>query len=239
MPFGQGGGSAVAQPGREAGTLFIPALNRTIKLVEWREDDFYDTVTFGDVSATKTPTFGTTLNLFRDLSSKNLPHTNLRTPRRIPSGSEFIMARVGVMPLQAFGNIVYNPDDIVKLAYAATLNFILNDRLITTGPLFKYQSGYGVTGGVAGVTGATPPVGSGLFKGYVTVGVPSAAAAPNLMVAQPVEDNDDLVADISIVNNAWPNSLDALTNGAVAPIFTNAPAVSLMLHGFIKKPQGK
>lgn len=239
MAFGQAGGSAVAQPGREAGTLYIPALNRTIKLVEWREDDFYDTVAYGDVTATHTPAAGSSLNLFRDLASKNLPHTNLRTPRRIPSGSEFIMARVGVMPLQAFGNTIYAPDDIVKLVYAATLTFILNDRLITTGPLFKYQSGYGVTGGTAALPAGTNALAAPTTYGYVTVGVPSAAAAPNLMVAQPVEDNDDLVATVDILGNIWNCGVSNVTNNAGMPVFTKAPAVSLMLHGFIKKPQGK
>lgn len=217
--------AALATPGKEPGTLNIPALGRTIKLVEWREDDFFDTVSTADPSqAAATVTAGTSFEFFRDLNNKNLQHTNLRTARRIPAGSEFIMARIGVMVCQAFGNVVALPDDVVKIAYAATLSFKINDRLVSEGPLYKFQSGYGVTGSVSD-TNTT------VKSGYVTIGVPSAAAAPSLMVAQPVMDDDDLMATLNFASNAW-------ATGAVQPSIKGM-AISLLLHGFIKKPQGK
>lgn len=210
--------AAIAQAGKEAGTLVIPSLGRTIKLVEWREDDFYDSVQQASGAATA----GTSLEVFRDLSNKNLQHTNLKTSRRIPAGSEFILARIGVVPAQAIGNTLVTDDDIIKLAYAATMTFKLNDRLITEGPLYKYQSGYGVTGSTT--RNAT---------GVVTIGVPSAAAAPVLMVAQNIADDDDLVATIDFKNNSW------IAGGASMPTFTAAVIATVNLHGFVKKPQGK
>lgn len=227
---------AVAQAGREAGTLFIPALNRSIKLVEWREDDFYDTVVTGHAAvgaAVAAVGAGTTLELFRDIGNKNLQHTNFRTARRIPAGSEFIMSRIGVVPNQAFGDVVPVPDAIVKLAYAATLTFKINDRLVSEGPLYKYQSGYGVTGSIAIPAAATAP------SGLTTIGVPSAAAAPNLMVAQPVSDDDDFVATIDFRGQTW-----AATSGAAGAALGPTPlitgmAITVVTHGFIKKPQGK
>lgn len=213
--------AAIAQAGREAGSLFIPALGKAIKLVEWREDDFYDTVVTGDVSAAAaTVTAGTSLEFFRDLASKNLQHTNLRTSRRIPAGSEFIMSRIGVIPNQSFGNVMASPTDLVKHCYAATLSFKINDRLVSEGPLYKYQSGFGITG-------STTQNDTGL----ATIGVPSAAAAPNLMVAQPVQDDDDLVATIDYKSNSWA------TNAVMPSV--KAIGLTLSLHGFIKKPQGK
>jgi hypothetical protein len=209
----------VAQMGRDAGTLVVGG--KVIKLVEWREDDFYDTVCTADPSAAAAlVAAGTSFEFFRDLSNKNLQHTNLRTARRIPAGSEFIMTRVGVVPNQSFGNVVAVPAEIVKLAYAATLTFKINDRLISEGPLYKYQSGYGVAGSTT--ENAT---------GYVTIGVPSAAAAPSLLVAQPVQDDDDLVATVDFKSNGWQA-------GAVMPTIKGM-GISLVLHGFIKKPQGK
>lgn len=213
--------AAIAQAGRQAGELFIPALGKAIKLVEWREDDFYDTVTTGAVNAASTPAAGTSLEFFRDLASKNLQHTNLRTSRRIPAGSEFIMSRIGVVPAQASGNVVYTPADTEKVAYGATLTFKINDRLVSEGPLYKYQSGYGVTG-------STTQNNTGL----ATIGVPSAAAAPNLMVAQPIMDDDDLVATIDFKSADW-------LTGYAQPTFTAGLPITLSLHGFIKKPQGK
>lgn len=222
--------AAIAQAGREAGSLFIPALGKAIKLVEWREDDFYDTVVTGDVSAAAALlTAGTSLEFFRDLASKNLQHTNLRTARRIPAGSEFIMSRIGVLPNQAFGAVSALASDVVKHCYAATLTFKINDRLVSEGPLYKYQSGYGITGSV-GPTTAGLAVG-GDFAGLATIGVPSAAAAPNLMVAQPIMDDDDLVATIDYRGSSW-------ATGSVMPT-VKALGLTLTLHGFIKKPQGK
>lgn len=213
--------AAVAQAGKEAGTLYIPALGKAIKLVEWREDDFFDSVSTGAVNAGSTPTAGTSLEFFRDLANKNLQHTNLRTPRRIPAGSEFIMSRIGILPAQAQGNVVYLPSDIVKAAYGVTLTFKINDRLVSEGPLFKYQSGYGVTG-------STTENAAGL----ATIGVASAAAAPNLMVAQPIMDDDDLVATVDFRAASW-------LTGYAQPTFSAGLTITLALHGFIKKPQGK
>jgi hypothetical protein len=201
----------------EPGALFIPALGRKIKMVEWREDDFYDSVlqASGAISA------GTSLEFFRDLSNKNLQHTNLRTARRIPAGSEFIMARLGVLIAQAVGETLATDDDTLVVAYAGSLTFKLNDRLISEGMLVKYQTGIGVTG-------STTRTGTGV----VTLGVPSAAAAPSLMVAQPVSDTDDLMGTVDFKSATW-------ISGYSTPTLTNAVLFTIMLHGFIKKPQGK
>lgn len=208
----------IVTPGQNAGELVIPSLGKTIKLVEWREDDFYDTVQPSGVS----PTAGSSLEFFRDLNSKNIQHTNLKTPRRIPAGSEFILTRIGVVPNQALGDTLLTDSDIVKLAYAASLTFKINDRLISEGPLYKFQSGYGVQGSTTRTT-----------TGVVTLGVPSAAAAPNLLVAQTIKDDDDLQATLDFKDNGWING------GSAMPTFSARPGVTLMLHGLIKKPQGK
>jgi hypothetical protein len=214
--------AAVAQAGKEAGTLFIPALNRTIKLVEWREDDFYDTITTAtDTTAVAAAvSAGASFEFFRDLANKNLQHTNLRTARRIPAGSEFIMSRIGVVLNQAFGNVLALASDILKVAYAATLSFKINDRLVSEGPLFKFQSGYGVSG-----TSTETAISA------LTLGVASAAAAPTLMVAQPVQDDDDLQGTVDFKSISWS------TNAAMPTV--KGLGVTLMLHGYIKKPQGK
>lgn len=225
---------AVAQMGRDPGTLVVGG--KVIKLVEWREDDFFDTVMvavagkkFAD--GVQSITAGTTLEFFRDLASKNLQHTNLRTPRRIPAGSEFIMTRVGVIPNQAFGLNVSPASDVVQIAYGATLTFKINDRLIVEGPLYKFQSGYGVTGSVGVTTAGLALLPS--FVGLATIGVPSAAAAPSLLVAQPVQDDDDLMATLDFRAASWTGVSDA------AQPSINPTGVTLSLHGFIKKPQGK
>lgn len=202
--------------GSEPGTLILPD-GRVVRQVEWREDDFYDSVQHA-----ASITAGNSLEVFRDLSNKNLPATNLKTSRRIPAGSEFILSRVGVLIQQAFQNTVASDDDILKLAYAATLTFKINDRLVTEGPIVKYSSGLGMAGQTTRNN-----------TGNVTTGVPSVAAAPTLLVAQTVGDDDDLNAQVEFKDNSW------LAAGSLMPTLTNRNVVQIYLHGFIKKPQGK
>lgn len=206
------------RPTQEAGELFIPALGTTIKLVEWREDDFYDSVT----QASGAVTAGTTLDLFRDLANKNLQHSNLKTPRRIPAGSELIMNRIGVLIAQAFSNTVVVINDVLKCAYDASFTFKLNDRLVTEGPLVKYSTGMGVAGGTTENNVST-----------ATTGVPSQAAAPQLLVSQPIKDDDDLQGEITFKNDIW------VTGTSVMPTLTGRVVFTVPLHGFVKKPQGK
>lgn len=210
--------AAIVQPTDKAGELYIPALGRKVQLIEWREDDFYDSV----YQASGAITAGTSLELFRDLTNKNLQHTNLRTARNIPSGSEFVMNRIGVLIAQAFSNTVPIVGDLLKAAYAGTLTFKINDRLVSEGPLFKYQSGYGMTGSTTANS-----------TSLVTTGVPSLAAAPNLLVAQPIKDNDDLQSTIDFKGDAW------ITGSQVGTTLTGALVFMNMLHGLIKKPQGR
>jgi hypothetical protein len=208
--------AATLRPGSQAGEYIIPELGRTIRLVEWREDDFYDSVqqAAGLIAA------GTSLEFFRDLANKNLQHSNLRTPRRIPSGSEFILQRIGVVFAQTVCNALISAADILKGAYAGTLTFKINDRLVSEGPLFKYQSGYGMVG-------ATTENNTSL----VSTGVASAAAAPQLLVQQTINDQADLNATVDFKNNSW-------LAGAVMPTLVGNPVFMLMLHGLVKKPQG-
>jgi len=205
------------KPTGNPGELSFPALGKTIKLVEWREGDFYDSVTRTSGAITA----GTSLELFRDLSNKNLAHANLKTPRRIPSNSEFIMNRVGVLICQAFSNTIATGSDVMKAAYGGHLTFNINDRLVSQGPLVTYQTGYGITGfTTANNTQA------------LTTGVASAAAAPQLLVAQNVTPNDDLGATIEFRDDAW------ITGSSVMPTLTDRLVFTLYLHGFIKKAQG-
>lgn len=207
----------VVQAGANPGELFIPSLNQTITLVEWREDDFYDTV-----EVPTTPTVGKKFEFFRDIQNKNLQHTNLKTQRNIPSGSQFILTRIGVLLHQANGDTVVKDTDIIKLAYAASLSFKINDRLISEGPVVKYQSGLGVSGSTTQTA-----------TGVVTVGVPSAAAAPSLLVAQTISSDDDLQGTLSFEDNAWRAA------GSGMPTLSAATLASLYLHGLIKKPATK
>lgn len=207
------------QPTGNAGEYLIPALGQKVKLVKWKEDDYYDTVyrALGAIAA------GVKLKFFTDtVTSKNLQHTNLAQQRRINSGSDMVMSRVGILINQATGNVVTDGDDMLKCAYAASIQFkIGKERIVAEGPLVKFQTGLGMTG-------ATTINNRGVY----TTGVPSAAAAPQLLVAQPIKDSDDLYGDLTFEDGTGLNA------AYVMPTTTGVTSFSIYLHGLIKDPSG-
>lgn len=207
------------QPTGEAGEFLIPALGQKVRLIKWKEDDYYDTV----YRAAGAITAGVVLKFFTDtVTSKNLQHTNLSTQRRINAGSEMVMSRLGVLIGQAIGNAIVDGDDVLKVAYAGSLRMTIGkERIIAEGPLVKYQSGLGMTGSTT--------VGN---RQILTTGVPSAAAAPSLLVAQPINDKNDLFADVTFADGATLNA------AVVNPTLTGAVTLSIFLHGLIKDPTG-
>lgn len=198
------------------GVIFIPELGEEFLLSKEREGSFYDTVeqASGAISA------GATLNWFQNFSNKNNQHFNAGKNAKLPSGNALAMTRTGVVILQAQGNTVAVDTDILKVAYAGSVNFEINERIILKGePLFMLPSGYGM----AGMTTQTT-------TGVITTGIPSAAAAPQLRNAQPVLDRDDLNSKLTFPNNSW------IAGGAVLPTLTNAVSFMHVLYGVIKQP---
>ena len=64
----------------------------------------------------------------------------------------------------------------------------------------------------------------------MTTGVPSAAAAPRLLVEQVITDSADLMASVDFKSDSW------ITGAAVMPTLTAICPMSLMLHGLWKRP---
>ena len=211
---------AVLRATDESGVYEIEGLGTKIRLLEWRAGSFYDTVAFA--SGLQNP--GTQQFLFQNLQSKNRQFTNLdNNAGRLPALNELITNRVGAHILQGFGNVVTTDSDIIKLSHAAYMRVSVNQtRIIFDQPLFTAQSGFGVTGSTTRNN-----------TGVVTIGVPSAAAAPQLLVAQPIGPNDSIGTDSYIVlyaNTGWTNAPLAM------PTFDNSVGVTVFLDGLIKKP---
>jgi hypothetical protein len=221
---------AILRATDETGVYEIEGLGTKIRLLEWRAGSFYDSIQFqqGAQSA------GAQQQLFQNLQNKNRQFSNLdNNAGRLPALNELITNRVGAHLLQAFGNTVISDSDIIKFAHAAYMRVSVNQtRLIFDAPLYTAQSGYGVTGSTTRNN-----------TGVVTVGVPSAAAAPQLLVAQPIGPNDSIGTDsyVTLYNNNWINPLT--TAGAAAsilpgvlPTFDTAVFATIFLDGLIKKP---
>lgn len=204
-----------------------------VKLVQWREGDIYDTVLMtgagGGAGAGGAVPAGTELILFRDVQNKDLQHTNLKTPRRLPSDSELIISRIGAYIMQSIGTFVCTDADIIQIAHSCYFYFKVGERMVSEGPVLAYQSGYGVTGSTT--RNAT---------GVVTVGVASAAAAPQLLVAQPIDSTKDLDAKFRFPPADWLNQAAPMNLGANRfPAPSMSMGMQCYLHGFIKRPHGE
>ena len=214
---------AVLRATDETGVYEIEGLGTKIRLLEWRAGSFYDSVAFAQ--GTQTP--GSQQFLFQNLQSKNRQFTNLdNNAGRLPALNELITNRVGAHALQAFGNTVISDSDIIKFVHAAYMRVSVNQtRIIFDQPLYTAQSGFGVTGSTTRNN-----------TGVVTIGVPSAAAAPQLLVAQPIGPNDSIGTDSYIVlyNNNWITG--ANPSGGVLPTFATSVFCTVFLDGLIKKP---
>mgnify|MGYP001579592173 CR=1 FL=1 len=210
-------GSAIAVPGKNPGEVYIPALGKSFRQVELREDDVIDSIETG----TSTINAGTEYTVFRDIDNKNEQHSNMGSSKRIASGDEVAVFRIGVHLREAQGNTLPVFNDYRKVLGNAILDLKFNRRLITNGPLIKYPSGYGV-GGFSDETGATA----------ISIGVPSSAAAPTLFVPQQLTDTDDLNGKIQFKDAAW------LTSYAL-PVLAGRVVVTVFLHGVMKAPLGK
>jgi hypothetical protein len=215
---------AILRATDETGVYEIEGLGTKIRLLEWRAGSFYDTVAFTNGAQSA----GAQQQLFQNLQNKNRQFSNLdNNAGRLPALNELITNRVGAHILQSFGNVVASDSDIIKLAHAAYMRVSVNQtRLIFDAPLYTAQSGYGITGSTTRND-----------TGVVTIGVPSAAAAPQLLVAQPIGPNDSIGTDsyITLYANSWAqNAAGAVVGGL--PSFDNVVPVTVFLDGLVKKP---
>ena len=64
------------------------------------------------------------------------------------------------------------------------------------------------------------------------VGVPSAAAAPQLFQPQPLFSGDDIIASLFVKDNLW------ITGGSTMANITNAVHVTHHIYGVIKQAVG-
>ena len=209
--------SPIAVPTKNAGKVYIPALGKSFQQIELREDDHYDTI----LVASSTQNAGQEYFWFRDTTNKNEQDCSLPTPKRIQSGDEVAVFRVGVHPRECVGNTLPVFNDYRKVLGTAHVELKFNRRIITTGPVIKYPSGYGI-GGFSDENAATA----------VSVGVPSVAAAPTLFVPQQLKDDDDLAGKLRFPGADW-------ISGYAVPVMAGSMRVTMLLHGVMKAPLGK
>jgi len=201
----------------QPGVFFNRLTGKKIHIVDWREDDKYDTIYLppGPISP------GTAKSFFRDLEGKELIDTNFSTPRRLPAGEEMILDRIGIQIPMSFGNVLVPPEDIKRVAENGYLVFKINRKDVAEGPLLKFPSGYGLSG----MTNLEN-------DGVLSVGVPSTAAAAKLVREQSLTSDHEVEGVVQFFDRHWLSR--GPINGFGPPALKTGVIVRLLLHGLIK-----
>ena len=215
--------SAIPVP-EQPGRLFIPATGDVIQQESQYEGDYYDTVEFTSFAV------GQKQDAFKVQTNKELHHTNMTQVKRIPSMAKIKVLRISAHVRQWVGGARPSPDDVVALYELGNLRFLLGStNVIAEGPLLAFPGGIGVTG-----------VSNSSDFSILTLGVPSAAAAPKLLEQQDINDKMDLNCVIRTDAQTWltiDNGQPGLVGNGVAA-GSGHIAVSVLLHGLIVRPLG-
>jgi len=130
-------------PGAEPGTIFVPGVGMQ-RLTDWREGIIYDTEQLPvNIAA------GQQFQVFRNLAiagvNKTLLQTNIVTPSQLPSGHRAIVYGIHVhCGLQTVH------DDVKTIMANGYFEFVTgNTKTESQGPLWFFQSPFGLTGYVS------------------------------------------------------------------------------------------
>lgn len=201
----------------QPGLVRVAGTDEVVQIKESYIGQLYDTV-FQEAGGI---TAGTDLPLFLNVQNKNLQFNNFQNNAgTIGSRRRIIITNIGLAILQAFGDTVAVDSDMIKAAHAGVLVVKVNEtRKIAEGPLFQYPGGWGVVG-------TTTRTGTGV----VTNGVGSVAAAPELLVAQPVGERDALQGTVN-----FPN-VSNFNTAAAMPTLTARLGFQIVLRGVLQRP---
>jgi hypothetical protein len=207
--------------------IFVdPDTGKSYELVDSYEGSFFDTV----YQASGAITAGTELFPFASITGtsslpKGAQHTNFTKAKQIPGEHSFILQRIFVHLLQAFGSVLGEVDDLLWVAYAAALEFKLGSRTIAKGPLVFFPSGLGMVGSLSDEGGA---VATGHI-GTMTNGVASLATVPNSIQPHLVSEKKELDVRCFFPSNAWASG------SLQMPTTTAALGLMFGMHGLITK----
>lgn len=202
------------------GVFQVSGTNKVLRLVEWREDNVYDTVNVQ--SGTTSTTAGTELEFFDSLASKKKRDTNLTKQHALPAGWELIVMKLGVYAHITTGNTECTGADLKKIYENAALSAQINDTVIADGWALGYQVGIGMYGS-DGASGAA----------VIAPGTPSIGAAPTLLVPQEINDGHDIRAKLRFDGFGWATSTFA------APSLSVGTTVKFVFRGYLKRPLSK
>ena len=200
---------------------------KVLNIAEYREDDKYDTICiYSHANEAITP--GKQYVFFRDIARKQAIDTNFTQPSRLGAGEKMIVDRIGI----SFPNVApeasgpgewFIGNDVAAIADWGHLLINVNSMLLTSGPVVKYASGYGLNGFLS-----------------LNLGVPSPAAAARLVKTQTLTENHEVIGYLTFYGREWADR-PAYTPSAVPFVeFDNDFLfVKCWLHGLFKTAVNK
>lgn len=203
--------------------------DKKIKLSDWYEGDYYDTVYLFGTGGGAIFTAGQYWNIFQDGQNKDLVDWNLGKDGKLPAGQEMTINSIGlhIGGFDSGSAGMVASADFHFIAERTYFEFKLNRDQVCEGPVMFFQSGYGVQG-----FDATQP--------NLNNGSPSKATVRPLLVHQDINDKTELWGKLTVQDARW---VTGTAGGAPYVMATLAAANGILLktclNGFIKKAIGR
>lgn len=205
---------------------------QVLNIAEYREDDKYDTIViYGDGILSASYAAGKQFVFFRDIAKKQLIDTNFTQPSRLGAGEKMVVDRIGISLPNVAPTLSADPDgdwdrwigdDVATIADCAHLLINVNSLLLTSGPLIKYASGYGLSGGFVNTN----------------LGVPSPAAVGRLVKTQTLTENHEVIGYLTFYDRSWAD-YDSTQKVEFPTFDSDALFVKCWLHGLFKTAVNK
>jgi len=215
----------VKRPAKLPGGFVITDTGRKIYLIDSKEGAVFDTVVIGDVGAAFPITPGMRVRFFTNVSTKGDQFTNCLRDNRIPGGWHVVVRKLGLTHLYCWGDTFTTARNVKRIFE----NFVFVFQKFTNekkkAPAVMWQSGYGFAGG--GVEN---------LDFYLSIGVPSLAAVPNIRVPFELMDDDTIEAWMEYQISSMTDGLTGIGgNNIVDPVLDDpgVVAIRMILHGNI------
>jgi len=221
--------STLVQIPNQPGKFAIPGLGKQIDIVEWNEQDIYDTVVY---PAGLQLSAAAQVNFFTQVNGKARIQTNLTTNSKVPARHSAIVLKAGVFVQPKWGTAVPELADQMAVYQEGSWDLLKNRKVqIEETHMWGAATGYGFV--AYGVDFAAPAV----TVAPGSNGVASPAAIPPLLVPFELSSDDDFEGHIFMRS---PAGLTAV-GGVAAPAFTSHTLaqdtpVMFVLHGFLRAP---
>lgn len=210
---------------RLPGQFTIADTGEQVNLLDKHEGNLIDTLVIGDYTlAAYAITAGMQFDWFTGCSTKSKAFTNFKVDKKVPAGWYIAVTKLGIHFRPFAGNVVSRHDDILKVAENSVANLLKIENSKREEPPLFWQSGFGW----AGMTTETN-------RSYISAGVPSPAAIPQIKVPFSLVPGNDLEGYIAFPQNVLPDSVGGAGHGYVFPTLASPVMATIVIHGIIMK----